>query len=371
MGPYSLSDFDYHLPPELIAQTPAGLRSGSRLLVVPKGDASPLDQTFSKLPELLYPGDLLVFNDSKVIPARLRALKETGGAVELLVERVTSSTTAQVMLRASKKPLAGALLKLLKPASPSPGSVSEESGTASLSSSSIDNSHHIVKLVGRDTAHEDRFVIDFQAPVFEVLNQFGELPLPPYISHSPDQRDADRYQTVYAQHPGSVAAPTAGLHFDQPILNRLSANGIDATRVTLHVGSGTFSPVRSEDLSQHRMHSEWCSISAESAHRITQAKQDGRRVVAVGTTSLRTLESAAVRDSLAGEWETDLFVTPGYPFKLVDALITNFHLPKSTLLMLVSAFAGYDRIRAAYGHAIEKRYRFFSYGDAMFLERQP
>ncbi len=365
---FKLSDFDYHLPTELIAQMPAVSRSASRLLVVPEsGDFK--DSHFSELPKLLRAGDLLVFNDSKVIPARVHALKETGGAVELLVERVTSATQAQVMLRSSKKPPPGALLKLGRSNLASLGSSSVSSEARGQSSHSVNQTQHIVRLIGRDPIHDDRFIVDFQAPVFEVLNQFGELPLPPYITHDPTQQDSDRYQTVYAQHLGSVAAPTAGLHFDQEMLAELSAQGIEMARVTLHVGSGTFSPVRSEDLRQHRMHSEWCSISAESAEKIGRAKQDGRRVVAVGTTSLRTLESATARDSLTGEWETNLFITPGYQFKLTDALITNFHLPKSTLLMLVSAFAGYDRIRSAYAHAIEQRYRFFSYGDAMFLER--
>ncbi len=366
---FKLSDFDYHLPTELIAQTPAACRSASRLLVVPKS-VDFKDSHFSELAKLLRAGDLLVFNDSKVIPARLYALKETGGAVELLVERVTSTTQAQVMLRSNKKPHPGALLKLVRSNLASFHSSSVSIEARSPSSNYGGETQHIVRLIGRDPVHDDRFIVDFQAPVFEVLNQFGGLPLPPYITHDPTQQDSDRYQTVYAQHPGSVAAPTAGLHFDQPIFNRLLVNGIQTARVTLHVGSGTFSPVRSEDLSQHRMHSEWCSISPDSAHKINLAKQEGRRVVAVGTTSLRTLESAAARGSLAGEWETDLFITPGYPFKLVDALVTNFHLPKSTLLMLVSAFAGYDRIRSAYAHAIEQKYRFFSYGDAMFLERQ-
>ncbi len=366
---YVLTDFDYHLPPELIAQTPAASRSASRLLVVPRIGGFE-DGHCTELPKVLQAGDLLGFNDSKVIPARVHALKETGGAVELLVERVTSPTQVQVMLRASKKPPPGALLKLVRPEHTALGSMPVSGDEASQSNDLFDGTHHTAKLVGRDPVHDDRFIVDFQAPVFDVLNQFGELPLPPYITHDPTQQDSDRYQTVYAQHPGSVAAPTAGLHFDQSTLDRLSANGIETAWVTLHVGSGTFSPVRSEDLSQHRMHSEWCSISPESAHKITLAKQEGRRVVAVGTTSLRTLESAAKRGSLAGEWETALFITPGYDFNLVDALITNFHLPKSTLLMLVSAFAGFDRIRLAYSHAIEQRYRFFSYGDAMFLERQ-
>jgi len=358
MTTLSLSDFDYHLPPELIAQLPAETRSGSRLLVVGNGGNRSgsrfADQTFADLPSLLRVGDLLVFNDSKVIPARLRAVKNTGGAVELLVERITSPSQALVMLRASKKPSAGAALTLLTP------SHSQPDGGAG----------HRITLVGRDVTHDDRFVVDFHAPVFQILDAYGELPLPPYIAHDPNQQDGDRYQTVYAQHPGSVAAPTAGLHFDRSMLDQLSGKGVEMARITLHVGSGTFSPVRSEDLSQHNMHSEWCAISPDVADQLTQAKQEGRRVVAVGTTSLRTLESAAARGELSGAWETDLFITPGYQFKLVDALITNFHLPKSTLLILVSAFAGYDQIKRAYAHAIEQRYRFFSYGDAMFLERQ-
>ncbi len=366
---FRLSDFDYHLPTELIAQAPALKRSTSRLLVAPRSGGF-RDDIFSELPKLLRAGDLLVFNDSKVIPARVHALKETGGAVELLVERVTSPTQAQVMLRASKKPSPGALLKLVRSTLGSHSSGAVNKGASNQSINPVGETPHIARLIGRDPRHDDRFIVDFQAPVFEVLDQFGVLPLPPYITHEPTQQDNDRYQTVYAQHLGSVAAPTAGLHFDQAMLDELLTQEIQMAHVTLHVGSGTFSPVRSEDLGEHRMHSEWCSISTESSKKIGQAKQDGRRVVAVGTTSLRTLESAATRDTLAGEWETDLFIKPGYQFKLVDALVTNFHLPKSTLLMLVSAFAGYDRVRAAYAHAIEQRYRFFSYGDAMFLERQ-
>jgi S-adenosylmethionine:tRNA ribosyltransferase-isomerase len=345
MPRFHLSDFDYHLPPELIAQSPALERSASRLLVT----SSLEDLRFTDLPTLLRPGDLLVFNDSKVIPARLHALKDTGGAVEILVERVLNETTALVMLRASKKPAAGATLLLQR----------------------ADVADHVAKVIGRDPEHEDRFQVDFQAPVFEVLDTHGELPLPPYITHEPTAQDATRYQTVYAQHPGSVAAPTAGLHFDEAMLQALEKMGMETARVTLHVGSGTFAPVRSENLNEHRMHCEWCAMPEDTAQKITQAKATGRRVIAVGTTSLRTLESAAVRGPnwQAAQWETDLFITPGYQFQAVDALITNFHLPKSTLLMLVSAFAGYDRIQSAYAHAIAQRYRFFSYGDAMFLER--
>ena len=372
MRDHRLSDFNYDLPPDLIAQSPAAQRSASRLLVVPAtpsadriiGSVLPAetvadiaetaglkDLHFTDLPTLFRPGDLLVFNDSKVIPARLHAVKETGGAVEILVERVLDASTALVMLRASKKPAAGASLLLQKASIPA----------------------HKVRVLGRDPEHDDRFRLDFQGPVFEVLESHGELPLPPYITHAPTAQDASRYQTVYAQHPGSVAAPTAGLHFDEAMLKALAEMGVDTARVTLHVGSGTFAPVRSEDLREHRMHSEWCAMKEHTAQKITQAKAASRRVIAVGTTGLRTLESAAARSPKphwqAAKWETDLFITPGYQFRAVDALITNFHLPKSTLLMLVSAFAGYDRIQAAYAHAIAQRYRFFSYGDAMFLER--
>ena len=368
MSAYRLSDFDYHLPPELIAQVPTASRSASRLLAVKKNGALE-DRTFLDLPTFLKAGDLLVFNDSKVIPARLRALKETGGMVELLVERVISPTTAQVMLRASKTPRAGATLTLVKPGNVSCEHVTVEKALSGPSSADLAHQSRSATLIGRDPSHDDRFIVDFKSSVFAVLDEFGELPLPPYIRHTPNHRDNERYQTVYAQNLGSVAAPTAGLHFDEAMLERLSSIGVQMAQVTLHVGSGTFSPVRSEDLSQHRMHSEWCSISADAAQKISQAKQEGCRVIAVGTTSLRTLESAAARSSLAGAWETELFITPGYKFRMANALLTNFHLPKSTLLMLVSAFAGYEKIRKAYAHAIEQEYRFFSYGDAMFLER--
>ncbi len=378
MDSYRLSDFDYQLPPELIAQTPAAQRSGSRLLHLPPAHGL-VDRHFMDLPNLLKAGDLLVFNDSKVIPARLHACKLSGGAVEILVERVLNQMQAMVMLKATKKPAAGAMLALQRPHSRQEASTSD--GATPESTSGFDHPEWMVEVIGRDQNHDDRFVIDLRAPVFEVLEKYGELPLPPYISHDPTSQDAKRYQTVYAEHPGSVAAPTAGLHFDETMLDQLDKMGAQTARVTLHVGSGTFAPVRTEDLSHHQMHSEWCSITQEAANKIIRAKAQGRRVIAVGTTSLRTLESWAIRydmfnkwdqthpDKVSGDWETDLFITPGYSFKVVDALLTNFHLPKSTLLMLVSAFAGYDRIRQAYAHAIDQQYRFFSYGDAMLLER--
>jgi S-adenosylmethionine:tRNA ribosyltransferase-isomerase len=361
---YQLSDFDFKLPEELIAQAPAEVRSQSRLLDV-HGEQDFRDRRFTDLVDLLNPQDLLVFNNSKVIAARLFAKKPSGGRVEILVERIgPAPNQASALLRVSRKPAAGMRLQL--------------------------ENHEDVTCLGRDPAHDDRFQLEFSRPVLDVLDDFGQLPLPPYIGHAPTKDDMLRYQTVYAQHPGSVAAPTAGLHFDEVLFAALQAKGIQRAEVTLHVGSGTFAPVRDNDLSKHRMHHEWCSLNEETAQKIVKAKAQGGRVVAVGTTSLRTLESAGQRASgaagaaglngtshaaglieLAGQWETDLFITPGYQFKVVDALVTNFHLPKSTLLMLVSAFAGYPTIRKAYDHAIASRYRFFSYGDAMFLRRLP
>lgn len=351
---YRLSDFDFDLPAELIAQRPAERRTASRLLQIAP-DGALLDRQFTDLLQLLGPEDLLVFNNSKVIPARLYAVKPTGGQVELLVERITGTDSATALLRASKKPAAGTRLRLLSPRGVrAEGALCEE-----------------VVLLGRDPAADDRFLLKFAGPVLDHLDAFGQLPLPPYIDHTPGAEDLDRYQTVYARHAGSVAAPTAGLHFDQDFLRALAQRGVSRADLTLHVGSGTFAPVRHEDLASHQMHAEWCSLSTETAEALTRTRSRGGRIVAVGTTSLRTLESAAARAEqgmpLYGHWETDLFITPGYRFRMVDALLTNFHLPKSTLLMLVSAFAGFQTIRGAYRHAIAQRYRFFSYGDAMFL----
>jgi S-adenosylmethionine:tRNA ribosyltransferase-isomerase len=341
---YSLSDFDFTLPPELIAQHPAAERSASRLLVPTNSGFN--DAHFKNLLNLVHPGDVLVFNTSKVIPARLYAIKETGGQVEILVERILSSHEASVLLRVSKKP--------------APGSFIHAEGC-------------VIEVLGRDPLHDDRFRLRFDQPVLDVLNRQGEIPLPPYITHKPDEEDSRRYQTVYAQEPGSVAAPTAGLHFDEAMLQALDAAGVHRAAVTLHVGTGTFAPVRTENLDEHRMHSEWCEVPEATAELIAQARKDHCRVIAVGTTSLRTLESAALDGKpgliRAGSWETDIFIKPGYSFRVVDALLTNFHLPRSTLLMLVAAFVGYDRMHEIYAHAIAQRYRFFSYGDAMFLQR--
>ena len=340
-----LSDFNYDLPPELIAQHPLANRTDSRLLElnIEGGNVAQLiDRQFPDILKLMKTGDLLVFNDTKVIPARLHGKKETGGNVELLIERISGDKQAWVQIRASKVPKTGSIVH-----------IHNQAGET-----------FPVEMIG----HDGRFYeVRFPENVFDLLERFGELPLPPYIEHQPDQEDANRYQTVIAKNPGAVAAPTAGLHFDEAILKQLSELGVKQATVTLHVGAGTFTPVREEDLSKHKMHYEWFSIPAETLAAIKITQQAGGRVIAVGTTSLRALESQAQTQQVTGE--TNLFITPGYTFKTVDCLLTNFHLPKSTLLMLVSAFAGVDNIRNAYQHAIQNKYRFFSYGDAMFLSR--
>ena len=343
-----LSDFNYNLPPELIAQHPLPNRAASRLLVLENQASGVLikDHQFTDLIDLLNPNDLLVFNDTKVIPARLFGKKDTGGAVEVFLERITGEKSAIAQIRASKTPKPGSKIFL---------------GT--------DQQELYISVI---KAHEDSdnrfFEIEFSSPCLDVLDQYGEIPLPPYITHEADETDSERYQTVVAKNPGAVAAPTAGLHFDQETLDKIMAKGIKYTTLTLHVGAGTFTPVRTEDLSEHKMHSEWFSIPTETQELIKQTKLAGGKVIAVGTTSLRALESSAAFGIQEGE--TKLFITPGYEFKVIDQMITNFHLPCSTLLMLVSAFAGVEPIRKAYDHAIQQQYRFFSYGDAMLLTRQ-
>ncbi|MFN5232890.1 MAG: tRNA preQ1(34) S-adenosylmethionine ribosyltransferase-isomerase QueA [Burkholderiaceae bacterium] len=338
---YALSDFDFDLPSELIAQIPLPERAASRLLQV--GREQFTDRVFSELIDLLQAGDVLVFNDTRVLNARFLGVKESGGKVEVLVERVIDTLTALVQIRASKSPAPGTKLRL---ADAFEVTVGERSG--------------------------EFFIVHFPSDAIELIDRYGQLPLPPYIQHTADEVDAQRYQTVYAKHPGAVAAPTAGLHFDDAFLKRLQDKGVLLTWLTLHVGAGTFQPVRTENLAEHRMHSEWYRLPQETVDTIETARRAGRDVVAVGTTSLRALESASQTGTLvAGSADTQLFITPGYRFNTVDRLITNFHLPKSTLMMLVSAFAGVDRIRQAYAHAIEQRYRFFSYGDAMLLDREP
>ena len=337
---YTLSDFDFDLPSELIAQIPLPERAASRLLIV--GETHYEDRVFSELLSFLQAGDVLVFNDTKVLNARFYGVKQSGGKVEVLVERVLDARTVLAQVRASKSPLPGTGLRL---ADSFDVSVGERSG--------------------------EFFVLHFPLDAIELIDRYGQLPLPPYIQHAADATDTQRYQTVYAKHPGAVAAPTAGLHFDQALLDQLQQQGVLLTWLTLHVGAGTFQPVRTENLAEHQMHSEWYRLPQTTVDIIETAKRSGRKVIAVGTTSMRALESASQTGELvAGSSDTQLFVTPGYQFKTVDRLITNFHLPKSTLMMLVSAFAGVDRIRHAYSHAIAQRYRFFSYGDAMLLDRE-
>jgi len=340
---YTLADFDYALPTELIAQSPAPSRSSSRLLHV--AGLNLTDLRFTDLPALLQPGDLLVFNDTRVIHARIRGRKPTGGDVEILVERITGPTRAVVQLKASHPPR--------------PGGAIELADGARAVVESRDERFFDVRFEGIDDLHR-------------WLELHGAVPLPPYISHAPNAADADRYQTVYARTPGAVAAPTAGLHFDEALFDALARRGVERAFVTLHVGAGTFAPVQVEDITLHRMHSERYSIPPATAAAIATTRKRGGLVVAVGTTSLRALEAASAQGTVqAGASETSLFITPGYRFRVVDRLLTNFHLPKSTLLMLVSAFGGYVPIRAAYSHAIAQRYRFMSYGDAMLIERDP
>ena len=337
-----LSDFDFELPPELIAQYPLKDRTASRLLHVTKDVIE--DCHFTDIEGFLRPGDLLVANNTKVIKARLLGHKATGGNIEALIERVTGEFTAISMIRASKSPKPGTVVRF-----EADGRVEE------------------VTVTGRQ---DQFFELEFARPVLDVLEEFGRVPLPPYITHAAEKSDESRYQTVFAEHPGAVAAPTAGLHFTEELLARLAKKGVDIEYVTLHVGAGTFQPVRVEKLSEHHMHSEWYHMPEDVAEKINRAKAEGRRVIAVGTTSLRTLESAADRMGHveAGSRDTQLFITPGYRFRIIDAMVTNFHLPKSTLVMLVSALAGRDRILEAYRHAVEEKYRFFSYGDACFIE---
>ena len=340
--PLSLADFDYELPPELIAQFPLPERTASRLLVV--DGARREDRRFADLPGLLHPGDLLVFNDTRVLRARLHGLKDSGGRVEVLIERPVGRHEALAQIRASHAPWPGSRLRL-------EGALE-------------------VDVVARDGAF---FLLRFPAAddLVDLLERHGKLPLPPYIQRPAEASDEARYQTVYAQARGSVAAPTAGLHFDQPLLDALRAKRVELAWLTLHVGAGTFQPVRGDDLSQHRMHRERYVIPADTAAALVAARARGGRIVAVGTTTLRALEAAAQEGGiLAGPGETDLFILPGFRFRTADALITNFHLPKSTLLMLVSAFGGLENLRQAYRHAVAERYRFFSYGDAMFIKRQ-
>ncbi|WP_179401859.1 tRNA preQ1(34) S-adenosylmethionine ribosyltransferase-isomerase QueA [Burkholderia guangdongensis] len=346
---FTLSDFDFDLPPELIAQTALPDRTASRLLDVDNTVEPPrlTDRRFAELPSCVSAGDLLVFNDTKVLKARFFGQKASGGKVEVLIERVTGTHTALAQIRASKSPGLGTTITL---------------------ADAFDVT------VGERV--EPFYTLRFPQPCLDLIERFGRLPLPPYIEHDPDATDETRYQTVYASNPGAVAAPTAGLHFDDALLAKLDAMGVERATLTLHVGAGTFQPVRVENIAEHKMHSEWYDLPQSLVDKIAATRARGGRVIAVGTTSMRALEAAARDAEVAGrplaamQAETDIFITPGYRFRVVDRLVTNFHLPKSTLLMLVSAFAGVETIRTAYRHAIDERYRFFSYGDAMLLTRR-
>lgn len=340
----NVSDFHFDLPDELIARYPLKERSASRLLCLDGPTGELAHRVFSDLPSMLRPGDLLVFNDTRVIPARLFGKKETGGQVEVLVERVTGEHEMLAHVRASKA---------LKPGQ----RVFLEDGST-------------LRMTGRNDALF-RLETESAEPVLEVLERIGHMPLPPYVGRPDETTDRERYQTVYARESGAVAAPTAGLHFDEPLLETLAAAGVESTFVTLHVGAGTFQPVRVDRIEDHTMHSEIVKVSPQTVDAVERTRARGGRVVAVGTTSVRSLESASADGRLSAfQGETDIFIYPGYRFRTVDALITNFHLPESTLIMLVSAFAGYEHVMAAYREAVSERYRFFSYGDAMFITGQ-
>jgi len=338
------SDFYFDLPQELIAQHPPAQRGASRLLVLDGNSGTVGDRVFADLPELLHPGDLLVFNDTRVIPARLYGRKPSGGRVEVLVERLLDEHRALAHVHASKPPRPGGRLRL-------DGDIE-------------------VTVLGREEALFE-LLFDSPQPVLEILERHGHVPLPPYITRLDDAEDADRYQTVYARRPGAVAAPTAGLHFDQELMDSLTAAGIGQCFVTLHVGAGTFQPVRATRIEDHSMHGEITEVSAAVCEQVRTTRVRGGRIIAVGTTAVRSLESACQGGEIQPfHGETRIFIYPGYQFRCVDALVTNFHLPESTLLMLVAAFAGYEHVMQAYRHAIAQRYRFFSYGDAMFITRR-
>ena len=336
------TDFWYDLPAELIAQQPAATRSGSRLLVLERASGEITDRQFREFPQLLKAGDLLVFNNTRVIPARMLGTKDSGGRVEVLVERLLDDHRVLAHTRASKSPKPGQVLKF------DPGVE--------------------VEVLGRQG---ELFELQFlsEQPAIEILESIGHMPLPPYIERHDTETDRERYQTIYAERRGAVAAPTAGLHFDEEVMQQITAKGIDTAYITLHVGAGTFQPVREDDITAHHMHSESLEVDSEACRKIAATRASGGRVVAVGTTVVRALESAVDESGVVSPYhgETDIFIYPGYQFRTIDALLTNFHLPESTLLMLVCAFAGKDNVMNAYHHAVQNKYRFFSYGDAMFV----
>jgi len=337
---HTLSDFDFVLPEHLIAQHPAAERSASRLLDARAPEL--VDRIFKDLPGLLHEGDLLVFNDTKVVKARVFGEKASGGKLELLIERVLQGNEVVAHMKVSKKPAVGTVLLM--------------------------SGGYTAELLGRWPDEDGQlFRLRFSEEPHQLMEQHGHVPLPPYIDHGDSAEDVARYQTVFAAKPGAAAAPTAALHFDEGVLAALEARGVQRANVTLHVGAGTFSPVKTENIAEHRMHREWYEVPAATQQAIAETKARGGRIVAVGTTTIRTLESWAKTGQASGD--TEIFITPGFEFRVADLLITNFHLPKSTLMMLVSAFAGYEHIMGLYQHAIAQRYRFFSYGDAMLLKR--
>ena len=355
-GTYCLSDFDFELPPALIAQHPAPVRSASRLLDA--SESTLKHRIFSDLPQLLRAGDLLVFNDTKVLQARLFGEKASGGKVELLIERVLGGNQVAAHMRVSKKPEVGSTLHMFRRDAAGASSTQSAAFTATLLGRWPNADGPLFRFVLADDAGADPYTI---------MAQHGHIPLPPYITHSDSEEDAQRYQTVFACHPGAVAAPTAALHFDAALLAQIDALGVQRANVTLHVGAGTFQPVKTENLAEHQMHSEWFQIPAATQQAVRDCHARGGRVIAVGTTTVRTLESWGQSGQTEGD--TQIFITPGFSFTHVDALLTNFHLPKSSLMMLVSAFAGYRKIASIYEEAIAEKYRFFSYGDAMLLTR--
>lgn len=337
-----LADFDYHLPEELIAQKPLAQRRASRLLRVAPRLGDIINGQFTDITTFLNPGDLLVFNDTRVVPARLFGQKQSGGKIEVLVERILDDQTLLAHIRASKSPKPGAVLLL---------------------------ENHISCVMTERKGALFKLTQDSDKSWLTLLNQYGHMPLPPYIERADDDQDIERYQTVYAQNPGAVAAPTAGLHFDQALITELENKGVETAHITLHVGAGTFQPVKVENIDEHVMHTEWVEVSQQVCDAISRAHMNGNKVVAVGTTVVRSLEAVASSGTAkAFKGDVSIFITPGFKFNAVDAMITNFHLPKSTLLMLVSAFAGTELIQRAYQQAVEERYRFFSYGDAMLIE---
>jgi S-adenosylmethionine:tRNA ribosyltransferase-isomerase len=337
-----LADFDYHLPEELIAQKPLAQRRASRLLRVAPCLGDIINGQFTDITTFLNPGDLLVFNDTRVVPARLFGQKQSGGKIEVLVERILDDQTLLAHIRASKSPKPGAVLLL---------------------------ENHISCVMTERKGALFKLTQDSDKSWLTLLNQYGHMPLPPYIERADDDQDIERYQTVYAQNPGAVAAPTAGLHFDQALITELENKGVETAHITLHVGAGTFQPVKVENIDEHVMHTEWVEVSQQVCDAISRAHMNGNKVVAVGTTVVRSLEAVASSGTAkAFKGDVSIFITPGFKFNAVDAMITNFHLPKSTLLMLVSAFAGTELIQRAYQQAVKERYRFFSYGDAMLIE---